>query len=534
MTILQDRLGSVRAMIADWRSLPDAALAAQMRSVGQSYPATFAVTVLVVLSLIFAGWGQHHVAYTAAAGVLLVAVSLVTLHGWHRNRGAAWCMVDAPAEQRRLCAQAFATALAWYLLLGSAGLGTSGEAHALVDCVMLGVMSAGAYRYAAVPFASIAFVLTSLASICVYALVVGMPMQVFLLLCLFTLLLIKSVMGQARLFLDHQRAAAELITTAVAQEQLRATSERAAFARNARDMQLRQESAAVRVAELSALSATFENSVAALIADVSGRASSGLGAADTLGSVTARSVATVSGLVTRVRAIAQDSSGTVDSTHALSASLRDLQHRIEEQGRTAAAIRGRLDANEVAAGALNDRASRISRIVTLIGDIATRTNLLALNASIEAARAGEAARGFTVVAQEVKSLARQTREATADIATEIDAMRRAIADVTEGIAQIHQGYGSVHLLTGSLDKAMAGQRALVDAAATRSRASADLHTSLDRDATTAGDDADRASALSISLVATMTDIVTRSSDLLTATRAFTQNLNQVKAEAQLA
>lgn len=64
---------------------------------------------------------------------------------------------------------------------------------------------------------------------------------------------------------------------------------------------------------------------------------------------------------------------------------------------------------------LSESSQKISRVVGLIGNFTTQTQLLALNAAIEATRAGEYGRGFAVVADEVRSLSRQSAEATKEI-----------------------------------------------------------------------------------------------------------------------
>ena len=64
---------------------------------------------------------------------------------------------------------------------------------------------------------------------------------------------------------------------------------------------------------------------------------------------------------------------------------------------------------------LAERAQAISEITLTVNDIAEQTNVLALNAAVEAARAGEHGRGFAVVASEVKSLAEESKKATAQV-----------------------------------------------------------------------------------------------------------------------
>lgn len=73
---------------------------------------------------------------------------------------------------------------------------------------------------------------------------------------------------------------------------------------------------------------------------------------------------------------------------------------------------------------VNEQTKQIGSILDTIGSIAEQTNLLALNAAIEAARAGEQGRGFAVVADEVRTLAGRTQQATNDIQTMIETLQQ--------------------------------------------------------------------------------------------------------------
>ena len=86
-------------------------------------------------------------------------------------------------------------------------------------------------------------------------------------------------------------------------------------------------------------------------------------------------------------------------------------------------------------------AEQIGAVVELITNIADQTNLLALNASIEAARAGAAGRGFAVVASEVKSLAKQTAQATERVGRQVTEMQRHARESAVAIEEIRRTIG---------------------------------------------------------------------------------------------
>ncbi|MCR5585175.1 MAG: hypothetical protein K6F63_07075 [Lachnospiraceae bacterium] len=80
---------------------------------------------------------------------------------------------------------------------------------------------------------------------------------------------------------------------------------------------------------------------------------------------------------------------------------------------------------------LEENTNDIVKMADLVNDIASRTNLLSLNASIEAARAGEAGRGFAVVAEEIRSLADNTKETVKKMNDSVERILTSVRDVTE-------------------------------------------------------------------------------------------------------
>ncbi|MFA5907277.1 MAG: CHASE3 domain-containing protein [Vicinamibacterales bacterium] len=99
----------------------------------------------------------------------------------------------------------------------------------------------------------------------------------------------------------------------------------------------------------------------------------------------------------------------------------------EDVGAGMQRIRQQMDAIAASMGRLSEQGQAIGQIIATVEDLAAQSNLLAVNAAIEAAKAGEHGKGFGVVAQEVKSLAEQSRQATTQVRTILGDIQKATA-----------------------------------------------------------------------------------------------------------
>lgn len=113
------------------------------------------------------------------------------------------------------------------------------------------------------------------------------------------------------------------------------------------------------------------------------------------------------------------------SSVELEYSVREIAKNASESALTARRARAAAEGASRDVETLASSAKAINQVTKLIRGIADQTKLLALNATIEAARAGDLGKGFGVVASEVKTLARETAQATDEIATQVESIQEA-------------------------------------------------------------------------------------------------------------
>jgi methyl-accepting chemotaxis protein len=128
--------------------------------------------------------------------------------------------------------------------------------------------------------------------------------------------------------------------------------------------------------------------------------------------------------------------GIATSVEEMSSSLREVYKHAGQAAKVASQAENAASTTRKTVDALGASANEIGSVVEVIKGIAAQTNLLALNATIEAASAGEAGKGFSVVASEVKELAKQSADATEVIRNRIEVMQATSAAAVLAIEEI--------------------------------------------------------------------------------------------------
>ncbi len=166
-------------------------------------------------------------------------------------------------------------------------------------------------------------------------------------------------------------------------------------------------------------------------------------------------------LATRSEQVSQRFQDTSHAMEDLSTASSEIASSVANSAASASeTLEVAMVANEVIKS-LGENSHKIGEIVQVIDAVARQTNLLALNATIEAARAGEAGKGFAVVANEVKELAKQTGEATEEIARMIDAIQADTSRAVKAVKDIGTKIQNVTDMTNTIASATEEQTATI-------------------------------------------------------------------------
>jgi len=133
--------------------------------------------------------------------------------------------------------------------------------------------------------------------------------------------------------------------------------------------------------------------------------------------VTTESIADIESAATGMNAVIETLHDSVNNINSTISAIAGNSQRVFIL--TSKDATGRIDSASEVIMELNEAIQKINKITEIIKEISEQTNLLALNATIEAVRAGEYGKGFGVVANEVKNLARQTSVSATEISSQV-------------------------------------------------------------------------------------------------------------------
>jgi methyl-accepting chemotaxis protein len=212
-----------------------------------------------------------------------------------------------------------------------------------------------------------------------------------------------------------------------------------------------------RIRQFEQQTSELEGSVGSIVSALNNGAAEMSGTAGNLRSGASATRERITSIATASGQAASNMQSVVSATAQLSSTAREVGADIQRSAQIAGRAVERVTDAAGSVGVLREVAARINDVVKSINAIASQTNLLALNATIEAARAGEAGRGFAVVAHEVKALATQTANFTAEIEAQVGQVQSAADRVGDSITEIGTVIAQVNDITGKVASASTAQ-----------------------------------------------------------------------------
>ena len=205
-----------------------------------------------------------------------------------------------------------------------------------------------------------------------------------------------------------------------------------------------------RIRQFERQTADLEGSVSGIVTALDHGAREMSGTAGNLRTGASTTRESITSIAAASEQAASNMQSVVASTAKLSANASSVGADIQRSAQIAGRAVERVGEAAGSVEILKDVAAHINELVKSINTIASQTNLLALNATIEAARAGEAGRGFAVVAHEVKALATQTANFTAEIEAQVGQVQSAADQVGVSITEIGAVIAEVNDITGKV------------------------------------------------------------------------------------
>ncbi|KDR96565.1 HAMP domain-containing protein [Peptoclostridium litorale DSM 5388] len=165
-------------------------------------------------------------------------------------------------------------------------------------------------------------------------------------------------------------------------------------------------------------------------------------------------------LVRSINEVNDDVNTASEISNYVSVDAKDGEFAMENMASQMKTIEQKISDLSATMKDLENNSVNIMDVITLINSIAKQTHLLALNASIEAARAGENGKGFSVVAEEVKSLAQESSSAAESVESLIKEtnmhVQKASAVMEEGLKEVRRGIAVVEDSSNSFSKIISG------------------------------------------------------------------------------